>query len=1213
MKRRKRVKNSIVAVLISLSMLIPCMAVYGAEPEEWNTEVSPEEDVKEADAAEAESGSTEIQSTDGIEESGTSREEALTDNEEADPWTEYLEALSEAGKAALRIRLDDVPVKGYDLYLESGSLSAKSIAELEASGDLTKMERSESYDGVWILDKDMIDPDTRYYKSGYFLLYHEGTTQAYENNAFTHVASIWYSDMYFGSDNLADVDLYTVSFEPGEHEVLRLPDSFIHKKSLWYNSEAENLSYNGPAYLDSSYVESPGYLLAYWADENGKDTRNNYTIDHPVTLHPVFVNEQEAKYHHSDFSSYASENMYWEWAYDAETEDNNAVPVVASTAEELMKALKDKKKTFVIVRGDVKLKAEEVKKICDDNGLSYNSWSGGEGPLTFGAYNYSEGGDFLIIEDGASLTLDQVEIHSAVNWETKGLFITVQNDGKLVMKNNGGLEYAQLSVQEGGLVEMEKSGYRLDCDYLYNHGTIRFDSWEEYDPAKDMAYLPRMEVHNSFFNFNTGVLEAQYGTFEFELDDNSWLYNDEHSDIGDMSIVRMRNGGEMRFEKNCRVTIGGDSSVYQQDRYAQMPFVNNGSFTFSDSSSKNTLYYQRSALEIEYGSLVNNGTFSITNEGGKAETSESGTSLYLSGSGLAVYEARLINNGRVLLDNASGVGIRVSGLFYDPSNSGGLSRTSVDTPQRGCILNNEGGMIEVRNGKNSVGMAFGIRTEFTNKGEVNLQYRTGGGTEGSMALALQQGTYANEDASAVVNNEGLVQNDSYIAYGDETRYIWNGNKWSGSGKEGLFLAVGGSTGEDPDKPDPELVVEPIPGGGGATDPQPELGEEVSSLTLVKGQKFYVSAKDWKLSNSSPAKVLAVTKTTVTAKKPGTATLSRPGQSIDVTVVAPAITKAEKTVKLVAGGEKQLSFSGATAEKGAISFSGAPEALPVSFSSSAPDVARVDEDGNVQAITRGSAVVSAYINGVLFKITVKVADADTSKRDFTKEVSLVPMQSVNVKLGGFTPKKAVWTSDRTALSSNELKRGVAFEDEVVRITTAGKITAVGGGTTHLIAAGGSADPVEITVTVGEPVEKTVHLNKNASRKLAMYGTKGTLKWEPDTSGIVKIDKNSVKGIEAGAATLSASYEGFTYKVKVYVEDPSIAGSSKPYAKTLTLKAGETDSISLTKVYQTVLFKSDRSQIAYVDSDNVIHARTKGTAKLTARVNGKNLTITVKVTK
>ena len=81
--------------------------------------------------------------------------------------------------------------------------------------------------------------------------------------------------------------------------------------------------------------------------------------------------------------------------------------------------------------------------------------------------------------------------------------------------------------------------------------------------------------------------------------------------------------------------------------------------------------------------------------------------------------------------------------------------------------------------------------------------------------------------------------------------------------------------------------------------------------------------------------------------------------------------------------------------------------------------------------------------------------------------------------------------------------------------------------------------------------------------------------------------------------------------VFVEDPSIAGSSKPYALTLNMKVKTEGTITLKKVDQPVFFKSSKPHIAWMDEDGVIHARSKGTAKLTAKINGRSIKITVKV--
>ncbi|MBR3525391.1 MAG: hypothetical protein IKO11_06050, partial [Lachnospiraceae bacterium] len=84
----------------------------------------------------------------------------------------------------------------------------------------------------------------------------------------------------------------------------------------------------------------------------------------------------------------------------------------------------------------------------------------------------------------------------------------------------------------------------------------------------------------------------------------------------------------------------------------------------------------------------------------------------------------------------------------------------------------------------------------------------------------------------------------------------------------------------------------------------------------------------------------------------------------------------------------------------------------------------------------------------------------------------------------------------------------------------------------------------------------------------------------------------------------------YTMTVIAEDPSISGSSKPYAMKAEMKVGETKTVSLTAVEQDVFFKSSKSSVAYMDVEGVIHARSKGKAKLTAKINGQ--TITIKVT-
>ena len=93
------------------------------------------------------------------------------------------------------------------------------------------------------------------------------------------------------------------------------------------------------------------------------------------------------------------------------------------------------------------------------------------------------------------------------------------------------------------------------------------------------------------------------------------------------------------------------------------------------------------------------------------------------------------------------------------------------------------------------------------------------------------------------------------------------------------------------------VPEHIPGGYGPLDPQPEISNETTELTLVKGQKFMLGQKDW-ISDSK--KTVAINKGKVSAKAVGSATIKRDGQTIKVTVKEIAFSEKKKELYIGKG-------------------------------------------------------------------------------------------------------------------------------------------------------------------------------------------------------------------------------------------------------------------------------------------------------------------------
>ena len=392
------------------------------------------------------------------------------------------------------------------------------------------------------------------------------------------------------------------------------------------------------------------------------------------------------------------------------------------------------------------------------------------------------------------------------------------------------------------------------------------------------------------------------------------------------------------------------------------------------------------------------------------------------------------------------------------------------------------------------------------------------------------------------------------------------------------------------------VPEHIPGGYGPLDPQPEISNETTELTLVKGQKFMLGQKDW-ISDSK--KTVAISKGKVSAKAAGSATIKRDGQTIKVTVKEIAFS--EKKKELYIGKGQNVGLLGA-------------EGMDVYYDSSNKDVVGVDGNGNLYPFSKGTATVSAYVNGVQIKCNVKVNDFDKSKKDFSQTVELEPLQSVNIKIPGFKPQKAVWSSE-TQIAAENLPKGCVFQDSVVRISKSGKLTAIGAGETVLTAKGGSEADVTIRIRVNDVWLKEIHLCVGQTKKINISGLKGKAVLTPEFENRIKIDGNKIKGVEAGMLTLEAKYEGFTSYITVYVDDPAIKKLAKQgsgYNYTLNMKKGEIIDISPEACHSALVYKCNKSEVAAVYEDGSLIARGVGKAKITTKVNGKTVTVKLNVT-
>ena len=173
------------------------------------------------------------------------------------------------------------------------------------------------------------------------------------------------------------------------------------------------------------------------------------------------------------------------------------------------------------------------------------------------------------------------------------------------------------------------------------------------------------------------------------------------------------------------------------------------------------------------------------------------------------------------------------------------------------------------------------------------------------------------------------------------------------------------------------------------DPVPENLDSCTELYLVKGQKFSLPTPSgkWEVKKEDK-RYLNISKTgMVSAKKETAAPISISneaiGRTINVNICKPAIDKKGSSLKLNAGAS------------GTIKLDGVDPHLNVYWYSAKPDVVTVDTTGKVSAVSKGTAKITAYVNGKAYSASVKVSEP-TVYPERTLHMNLGSSKTLNLK-------------------------------------------------------------------------------------------------------------------------------------------------------------------------------------------------------------------------
>lgn len=279
-----------------------------------------------------------------------------------------------------------------------------------------------------------------------------------------------------------------------------------------------------------------------------------------------------------------------------------------------------------------------------------------------------------------------------------------------------------------------------------------------------------------------------------------------------------------------------------------------------------------------------------------------------------------------------------------------------------------------------------------------------------------------------------------------------------------------------------------------------------------------------------------------------------------------------------------------------------------WSSSNAKVATVDDNGKVTAITNGTTIITASINGYSATCTVivssnyvSVQEIEFNNSNLNILVGASDTLKVTIKPSNASNKDITWTSNNPS---------------VVTVNSSGNITAKKVGTA-VITASLSGNSTTCVINVVDTVSlKSIKISKSSltmkeqsSEKLNIIynpsnATNKKVTWKSSNTNIATVDSNGkITAKQAGTVTITAISNdgGFVSTCKVTVEALSKKVASVSLNKQeVNLVAGETETLKVTinpsyAENKNVKWESSDKSIATI-KDGVITAVKEGTTEI-----------------
>ena len=285
----------------------------------------------------------------------------------------------------------------------------------------------------------------------------------------------------------------------------------------------------------------------------------------------------------------------------------------------------------------------------------------------------------------------------------------------------------------------------------------------------------------------------------------------------------------------------------------------------------------------------------------------------------------------------------------------------------------------------------------------------------------------------------------------------------------------------------------------------------------------------------------------------------------------------------------------------------PEDATVNWTSSAPEVAFVNNSGLLVAEKPGKAVMTAITSsGVTAQLEVTVKGA---------ELSIAP-NPVSLKKGGEQQLTAKIMPSGLLLDTS----WASSDPSVATIDASGKVTAVANGMTVVTASLESGVTATVTVSVVDVPAKSVKLNKNKLKMIVggqqelkvrvspANATISTAFWSSSKESVATVDENGkITALTPGKTVITAkAHNGKKARCLLQVE-PVTLKSIKLSKKSATLTIGMDGQSTLQLTADTnpvsagpgaVKWASNNKKVATVDENGLVTAVSSGTAIIRA---------------